>query len=313
MAKPGGESKKVVYVAIVANLVIAIAKFTAAAFTGSSAMLAEGFHSSVDTINELLLLIGLRRSAQPPDRSHPFGHGKELFFWSMIVAVSMFGIGGGMSIYEGVSGMLHPEGLQDAIWAYSVLGVAAVFEGYSWNIGRKALSRNRRTGESLWSVVRRSTNPALFSPFVEDTAALAGIAVAFLGVWLSHVFTSPYLDSAASIVIGIIMVGSALVLAREVGALVVGESVDPRRMDEIRHAIEAHSSVERVGNVLTMQMGAEQVLLNADVRFRRELNTAQLETAVDEIESAVRDKVPEVKRIFFEAEGLTGREPTQAA
>ena len=307
------DSKKVVYAAIAGNLAIAISKFAAAIFTGSSAMLAEAFHSSVDTGNEFLLLLGLNRSHIPPDAQHPFGHGKELYFWALIVAVFMFGIGGGMSIYEGISGLAHPGQLEDAVWAYSVLAVSAVFEGYTWNVARKALNKRRRKGESIWATIHRSSNPAIFSPFVEDTAALAGIAVAFLGIWLSHVFSSPYFDASASIVIGLILIVAAAFLARETGGLLVGESLDQRQVNHIRDIIQRHQAVDRVGDLLTMQLGPDQVLLAADIAFRPGLNTDRLEKTVEDIEMAVQKEHPSVKRIFFEAQGLAGRSTPKAA
>jgi cation diffusion facilitator family transporter len=306
-------SRKVVLVAGIGNGAIAIAKFATALLRGSSAMVAEGLHSVVDTGNELLLLLGLKRSERPPDSQHPFGHGKEIYFWGLIVAMSVFAIGGGMSGVEGIYRILHPKALENPWWSYGVLAFAAIFEGYSWNVARKGLKKRRREGESYWRLIRRSKHAATFTPFVEDTVALAGIAIAFLGIFLSHELGAPFLDPAASILIGLLLAAAAVFLAVEIGGLRIGETADPQRLGELKRIIRGEAAVERLGDLLTMQLGPEEILLNADVRFRRGLHVDDLELAVDRIEESVRSEYPEVKRIFFETEAFKERSEHPAA
>jgi len=297
-------SHKVVYAAIAGNGAIAICKFAAAAFTGSAAMLAEAFHSTADTGNELLLLLGLRRSSRPADARHPFGHGRELYFWAFVVAMSIFAVGGGVSVYEGITRIAGRHELEDPTWNYVVLAFAALFEGYSWSIAFKELLRRRRPGETLFRVIHRSKDPSVFTVFIEDTAALLGLLVAFLGVFLSHMYQAPILDAIASIVIGAILVSAAAALAIETGGLLVGEGVEPEMLNSLSAIILDDASVRRVGKVLTMQLAPDDVLLVADVGFESQLGTEQLQLAVDRIERRVKDRYPSVRRIYFEAQSL---------
>jgi cation diffusion facilitator family transporter len=244
-------SLKVIYAAIAANLGIAVSKFIVAGITGSAAMLAEGIHSAVDTGNELLLLIGERNSAKPPDAKHPFGYGKELYFWALIVALSVFSLGGGLSIYHGIDALRHPEPLQDPTWNYVVLGVSALFEGYSWNVSRKALNKRRKPGSSLWQTMRASKDASVFTVFIEDSAALIGLAIAALGIVLGHAFDNPYFDPAASVLIGLLLVGAAFTLARETGALLVGESIGADATRKVRGVFEQDPAIERLEQSVT--------------------------------------------------------------
>jgi cation diffusion facilitator family transporter len=290
----------VVYAALAANLAIAISKFVVAAFTRSSAMLAEAFHSAVDTGNELLLLLGHHRSARPADPQHPFGYGRELYFWAFIVAVSVFAMGGALSIHEGISRLLHPQPLEPARWNYVVLAIASMFEVYSWRSAYRELDRTGKPGQTLWQAVRRSKDPAVFTVLVEDSAGLLGIALAFLGVYLSHALQKPYLDPAASIAIGLVLMLAAGALSVETGGLLVGESAHRDEVETLQRLIAADPAVERVGGVLTMQLGPDEVLLNADIGFRRQLTIDELEAAVDRIEARVQTQFPAVRRIFVE-------------
>lgn len=305
---PGGPSAEasgsqaVVYAAIVANLGIAASKFAVAALTGSSAMMAEGVHSAVDTGNEFLLLLGMKRSKRPPDEWHPFGYGKVMYFWALVVALSVFSLGGGVSIYHGMASLRNPPPLEDPTWNYVVLAVAAVFEAYSWNVSRRELNNCRLEGEGLWKTVRRSKNSTVITVFIEDTAALAGIVIAFLGIWLGQLLNNPYIDPAASVVIGLILVVAACALARETGGLLVGESIDREQIVQLRHIISSEPDVESVGELLTMQMGPNRVLLTAAVRFRRQLRITDVETAICRLESAIKKQYPSIQRIFFESE-----------
>ncbi len=304
-----GSSLKVIYTAIAANLAIAISKLVAALYTGSSAMLAEAFHSAADTGNELLLLLGIKRSQRPPDPDHPFGHGKELYFWSLLVAIFIFGVGGGFSFFEGVSRLFRPRPVSNPGWNYTVLIMAAAFEGYSWYIARRALESQKKRGETLWRVIRRSKDPSVFTVFLEDSAALIGIALAFLGIFLGQMLHNPYLDPIASTLIGVLLGAVALVLATESGALLVGESADPDQIRRVREIISSEPSVEAVGDLLTMQLGVDQVLLAATIKFRPDLSVSELESSIDRIERRIRQEEPTIKRIFIEAESLRGQAP----
>ena len=262
------ESKKAVVAAIIGNLAIAIIKFIAGGITGSSAMISEGIHSVVDTGNGGLLYYGLNRGARPADEHHPFGHGMEVYFWSLIVAVSIFGIGGGMSIYEGITHIQHPAPLENPIINYIVLALAARL--------RELLVQRRlahvprvasRRGRSTIAAIHHGKDPSLFTVLFEDTAALLGLGVAFVGVFLSHQLDAPWLDGTASIVIGCILVVAALWLAYESRSLLVGEAADPEMVADIRRIVLDDPAVTGLGVVLTMHLGPDDVLLNIEVKF----------------------------------------------
>jgi cation diffusion facilitator family transporter len=301
---PASGSRKVIYAAIVANLGIAAAKFVVAAFTGSAAMLAEGIHSAVDTGNELLLLVGETISARKPDARHPFGYGKAVYFWALIVALSVFSLGGGLSIYHGIHSLRAPEPLTDPTWNYVVLGVAFLFEGYSWNVSRRALNGHRRPGASLWQTVRASKDASTFTVFIEDTAALIGIVVAAAGIFLGHLFDNPYIDPAASVVIGLLLVGAAFTLARETGALLLGESVGVEQTGKLKELFRADPAIETVGQVMTMQLGPQDVLLTAAVRFKRGMRIDEVDVAIARLERTVAEFDPAITRVYFEAATL---------
>jgi cation diffusion facilitator family transporter len=297
-------SLKVIYAAIAANLGIAVSKFIVAGITGSAAMLAEGIHSAVDTGNELLLLIGERNSAKPPDAKHPFGYGKELYFWALIVALSVFSLGGGLSIYHGIDALRHPEPLQDPTWNYVVLGVSALFEGYSWNVSRKALNKRRKPGTSLWQTMRASKDASVFTVFIEDSAALIGLAIAALGIVLGHAFDNPYFDPAASVLIGLLLVGAAFTLARETGALLVGESIGADATRKVRGVFEQDPAIESVTALQSMQLGPDEVLLTAAVQFRRGMRIDEVEAAIERLEQSVTALYPSIRHIYFESGAL---------
>jgi cation diffusion facilitator family transporter len=303
--EPGRQaSQKVIYAAIVANLGIATAKFVVAGITGSAAMVAEGIHSAVDTGNEFLLLLGERRSKHPADRKHPFGYGKSLYFWALIVALSVFSLGGGLSIYHGIDALENPPPLEDPLWNYVVLGVAALFEGYSWNVSRKALNALRKPGATLWQAVRASKDASVFTVFIEDSAALLGLAIAALGIALGQYFGNPYADPIASILIGLLLVAAAFMLARESGALLVGESIDRDQLAALHALFRREPALDSVASLRTMQMGPEEVLLAASVQFRRGMRIDEVEGAIARIEAAVAAELPMIKQIYFEASAL---------
>ncbi len=299
-----GGSRKVIYAAILANLGIAAAKFIVAAITGSAAMLAEGIHSAVDTGNEFLLLVGERNSEKPPDKRHPFGYGKALYFWALLVALSVFSLGGGLSIYHGISALRRPEPLADPMWNYVVLGVSACFEGYSWNVSRKALNKRRKAGASLWQTVHASKDASVFTVFIEDTAALLGLAIAAAGILLGHVFDSPYFDPAASVLIGLLLVGAAFALARETGALLVGEGIGTDATRHVCEILRDDPAIEDVGKLLSMQLGPDEVLLTAAVRFNRGMRIDEVEAAIERLEKAVTAAYPAIRHIYFESGAL---------
>lgn len=312
---PSHASKKVVYVAVIANLAIATSKYLAAALTGSSAMLAEAVHSTVDTGNELLLLLGMKRSARPPDSLHPYGHGKVLYFYSLLVAVYIFGAGGGFAVYEGISHLRHPHPFEHLGWNYVVLALAVAFDLYSLTVSYRELRRMKEPNESIWQEIIGSKDPTIFTVFLEDIAGLVGTFLAFLGIFLGHWLHNPYLDPAASILIGLVLGALAVLLARESGALLVGERTNLARLRRVAEVIRADPSVENVGDLLTMQLGPNQVLLNVDIRFRPGLDVRQLESAIDRIETRIREQEPSIERIFIEADSLKGRgsAPSRAA
>jgi cation diffusion facilitator family transporter len=298
------ESKGVIYAAIIANIAIAVCKFAAAAITGSSAMLAEAFHSTADSGNELLLLWGIKRSARPPDSLHPYGHGKALYFYSLLVAVYIFGVGGGLAVHEGISHLKHPEIPTHPGWSYAVLALAAVFDFYSWRISYRELRARKDPNESTWDEIIGGKDPTVFTVFLEDSAGLLGVLLAFLAIFLGRQLNNPYLDPIASIVIGLVLAVLAVFLGRESGALLVGERTNRGRIDRLNEIIRADPAVEEVGDLLTMQLGPEQVLLTVNIQFRRKLTLEQLESSIERIEATIRREQPSVQRIFIEAESF---------
>jgi len=299
-----GSAKKTIYAAMAANFAIAIIKFIAASITGSSAMLSEGIHSVVDTGNELLLLLGIRLSKKPADDSHPFGYGQELYFWTLIVALFIFAIGGGMSIYEGINHVRHPEPLTDPFWNYVVLGLAVIFEGYSWNVALQAFLANKGQ-DSFWKAIRASKDPTIFTILFEDTAALIGLLVAFLGVLSGHLLGNVYLDGIASIVIGIILCGVAILLASESKGLLIGEGASSETVASIRQITNDDPAVAKVIKILTLHFGPEEILLNLEIEFVEELETEELAIAVERLESSISSLHSEVQNIFIEAKSIT--------
>jgi len=302
--EPRSASQKVIYAAIAANLGIAAAKFVVAAITGSAAMVAEGIHSAVDTGNEFLLLLGERQSARPADRRHPFGYGKSLYFWALIVALSVFSLGGGLSIYHGIAALKAPPPLEDPLWNYVVLAAAALFEGYSWNVSRKALNVVRKPGASLWQAVRASKDASVFTVFIEDSAALLGIVIAAAGIALGQFFNNPYFDPAASILIGLLLVGAAFTLARETGALLVGESIDKEQLAALHALFAREAALDSVASLRTMQLGPDDVLLAASVKFRRGMRIDEVEHAIARLEAAIAAEHPAIRHVYFEASAL---------
>ncbi|MHB1342038.1 MAG: cation diffusion facilitator family transporter [Coriobacteriia bacterium] len=298
-----GESKTAVIAAVIANLAIAIAKFVAAGITGSSAMIAEGIHSLVDTGNGGLLLFGMKRAARPADEDHPFGHGKALYFWSLIVAMSIFGIGGGMSVYEGISHLQHPSPLENPMWNYIVLGVSIVIEGFSFSVAIKQFNAARGTIRPL-AFIRKSKDPSLYTIVLEDSAAMLGLIFAFAGVFLGHLFDNPYFDGGASIIIGLLLMSVAWLLGVETKGLLLGEGADAETLASIREAVESDRSVDRAGEILTMYMGPSELIVNLGVQFKSTLGAEEIHDAIHRIETAISVKHPECTRVYIEVESL---------
>jgi cation diffusion facilitator family transporter len=303
-------SKFVIYAAIGANLAIAIMKFVAAALTGSSAMVSEGIHSLVDTGNGGLLLFGIHKSKQPADATHPFGYGKELYFWSLIVAVLIFGVGGGISIYEGIAHLLHPRPLEDPFWSYLVLGFAAVFEGLVFVVAFRAFQALKGEDESIWQAIKTSKDPTTFTVLFEDAAAMLGLIFAFVGIFLAHQFENPYLDGVASVCIGLLLAAVAVVLAYESKGLLVGEGTDPQTLEKIRKLAEADPGVKKMLMPLTMHFGPDTVLLTVDIEFHKRLSATEVEEAVDRLDKSIRTQYPNIKHIYIQAGAIRsgGRE-----
>jgi cation diffusion facilitator family transporter len=293
------ESPVAVYGALTANLIIAVSKFIAAYFTRSSAMLSEGIHSVVDTGNEIFLLIGIKKSKRLPDEIHPFGYGKELYFWSFIVAVLIFGIGGGMSFYEGIKHIISPEEMRNPFWNYIVLAVAFISDGISWFIGMKVFFKEKGS-EGFFSALKSTKDPTTATVVLEDSADLAGLIIAASGIYLGHVFNNPYFDGAASILIGIVLTAVALFLAFESKELLLGESVKRTDAKVIREIAFKNNSVRKLNKIMTMHIGPDQVLLNMDIEFNPDLSLSEVSSIVESIEKEIKDNFPEITQIFIE-------------
>jgi cation diffusion facilitator family transporter len=299
------DSRFVVYGAIAGNVAIAVTKYIAAAVTGSSAMLSEAVHSTVDTGNGLLLLVGIKRSERKGDSGHPFGYGKEVYFWSLIVAILIFGIGGGISAYEGVLHMRNPEPMQDPKWNYIVLAAAAVFEGISFAIGMRAVFR-QKGDKSVWKALHTSKDPSIFTVVAEDGAALMGLAIAALGVYASHRLDMPILDGAASLAIGVLLAGVAILLIYESRGLLIGEGIDRKTAEAIRDLAAADRAVLSAALPLSMYLGPEEVLVTLDVVFGPDLSSGQVAEAVRRLESAIRERYARINLIYIEPRAPAG-------
>lgn len=298
-------NKLVLFAALGANLGIAVAKFVAAAITGSSAMLTEGFHSVVDSTNQLLLLYGERASNRPADNVHPLGYGREIYFWSFVVAILIFATGAGLSIFEGIKHILHPDPIEDATIAYVVLAVSFVLEGGSW---LTAVREFRRTQGDLgwWKAVRRSKDPSTFIVLFEDSAAMFGLAVAAAGVFLAHETNNPVWDGTASIVIGVALAIVAFMLARESKGLLIGERADPALADAIREAFAARPEVTRVQEVVTIHFAPRKVFVAASVDFEDPVAVGAIEVLIAETEAQLRRDWPQIASVYIKPKASSG-------
>jgi cation diffusion facilitator family transporter len=294
-----GETKKAVVAAIVGNLLIAATKFIAAAFSGSSAMLSEAIHSLVDTGNGGLMLYGMRRSRMPPDEQHPLGYGHELYFWTLVVGILIFGLGGGMSIVTGLMHIARTTPPEHTGWSYAVLAAAMVFEGISWHYGLKAF-RTERRGRGIVETIRLTKNPSTFAVLLEDSAALLGLAFAFLGIYLSTRLNAPWLDGASSVLIGVLLCLTAWVMVYESMGLLVGEGVGRATLADLRKIICADPAVERVDKLLTLYLGPEEILLAIELRFRSDTTALDIRRAVARCKRAIQEQYPRIRRIYLD-------------
>jgi cation diffusion facilitator family transporter len=290
-------SMKVIYAALIGNLLIACTKFAAALFTGSSAMLSEGVHSLVDTGNEVLLLHGLRRAARPPDRSHPLGHGREIYFWSFIVALLVFALGAGVSLYQGVAHIRAPEPIENPKVNYVVLGFSFLFEGYSWRVALKEFRATKGKAGYL-EAVRRSKDPTTFTVLFEDSAALAGLAIALVGIGAAQALDMPELDGVASLGIGLVLAATAVFLARECKGLLIGEAALPEVQASVLRIANEDPAVQRANGVITVQMGPSQIVAALSAEFEDHLTSPEIEACVGRIEARIRTAHPEITTLF---------------
>lgn len=295
-----GNSNIAIYGAIGANVLIAISKFTAAFFTGSSAMLAEGIHSLVDTGNGLLLLLGIKRSKQTPDSLHPFGYGKEVYFWSFVVSILIFSLGGGFALYEGIHALQDPEVIEDPTWNYVVLIAAMIFEGTALYMALKTFNKSRSNSGNLITSIVRSKDAATFAVIIEDTAAVTGLAIALLGVFLSQQLQNPYLDGAASVLIGILLLIVATFLARESKGLLLGESARPEVLSAVEKILARNINVKDWAMPQSMHFGPDSILLVIEIDLEDDLQLEQAERTMESLRLEIKQKQPKITQIYIQ-------------
>jgi cation diffusion facilitator family transporter len=291
----------VLYGALFANLGIAVAKFVASAISGSSSMLTEGVHSLVDSGNQILLLYGQRQAKRPPDALHPFGYGRELYFWAFVVAILIFAVGAGVSIYEGWHHIGDPEPPGNPLINYLVLAVAAILEGGSWVIAVKEFNPKRQ-GVGWWRAVRRSKDPAGFIVLFEDSAALLGLAIAAVGVWASHAFGDPRIDGVASIAIGLVLALVAMLLAREAKGLLIGESADPQLVAGVWDTVERAQGVVAINHVRTIHTAPDAVFAAISADFDDGLTVGAAENLIEQLEEDLKRTYPQLTSIYIRPE-----------
>ncbi|ODT14568.1 MAG: cation transporter [Mesorhizobium sp. SCN 65-12] len=290
-------SKRVIYAALAGNLAIALTKFGAAFFTGSSAMLSEGVHSLVDTGNGALLLYGMHRAARPADRTHPLGHGRELYFWSFIVALLVFALGAGVSLYEGIIHILAPVPVVNAKVNYIVLGLSFLFEGSSWLVALKEFRRQK--GRQGWfQAVRSSKDPSVYTVLFEDSAAMLGLVVAFVSIAASELLGMPELDGVGSIGIAIILGATAIFLARESKGLLMGEPASPEVERGVLEIAQQDPAVQRANGILSVHIGPEEIVAGLSIEFEDHLTAPDIEACVERLEARLRKEMPQISRLF---------------
>ena len=296
-----GSSKKAIYAALVGNSMIAVTKFAAAIHTGSSAMMSEGIHSLVDTGNQVLLLYGIKRSNRPASPSFPFGHGKEIYFWSFVVAMLIFALGGTVSIYKGWQHLSHPTSINNILINYAVLGFAIVFEGAALWVAFKEFNLSRGS-RSIIRAITRGKDPTLFVVVFEDTAALLGLLVAMGGLVAYQITGNPIYDALASIGIGVVLIFTALILALESKSLLIGESADPEVVSAIDELLDEHDSISAVNEVATLHMGPEFIVVTVSIDVNDALAGGQIERTVTRLTRQIKATDPRIQRVFIEME-----------
>jgi cation diffusion facilitator family transporter len=313
MADPGSKgSRKVVYAGIAGNLAVAITKFAAAYFTHSSAMLSEAVHSLVDTGNQVVMLHGINRSEMPADKSHPLGYGREVYFWSFVVAVLIFAVGAGVSVYEGIQHLIDPQPMRDAWINYAVLGVAAAIEFASWTVALREFRRQKRD-LGYFEAAEETKDPSTLTLLLEDSAALIGIAIAALGTLGTQLTGNPVYDGAASVAIGVLLGLVAIFLARETKRLIIGEPADRKLVEAIRASAAAQSGVDRVNGVLTIHLGPRSVVVALSLEFNDALRVPEIERAVEELETRICESQPLVTTLFVKPERAAAYEEARRA
>ena len=303
----GSASRKVIYAALAGNFAIALTKFAAAAWTGSSAMWSEGVHSVVDTANQLLLLYGIKRASLPPDEDHPLGYGRELYFWSFIVALLIFSLGAGISFYQGILHIREPVLITDPHVNYIVLGISFVFEGATFWIALTEFNKTRGT-LGVIEAATASKDPPSYLVLFEDSAATLGIVIAFAGTLGAQVLAMPMLDGVASIGIGVVLAVTSIFLARESKALLIGEGARGRTQRSIRQIAAECGGVEQVNDLVTVHLAPDQVVAALSLEFRDPLTTPDIEKAVATIEQRIREKHPEVTSVFIKPQSSSTRD-----
>lgn len=294
-------SKKAIYAALAGNGMIALTKFFASAYTGSSAMFSEAIHSVVDTGNQILLLYGIKRSERPADKTHPFGYGMEVYFWSFVVAILLFGLGSGVSIYEGISKIQNPHPVKNPFVNYIVIGFAIIFETIAFSVAYREL-RKTKGSQSLIKAIRTSKDPTIFTVLFEDFAALLGLMVAGLAIYLGEVLNLPILDGIASVIIGLILALTASLLAFECKGLLCGEAANDQIVAGIKDIVKGEKDVLYINEILTMHLGPQDILLNISLDFKDAISSGNVETTISELETSIKSKFPEIKRVFIEAQ-----------
>ena len=294
-------SKKAIYAALAGNGMIALTKFFASAYTGSSAMFSEAIHSVVDTGNQILLLYGIKRSERPADKTHPFGYGMEVYFWSFVVAILLFGLGSGVSIYEGFSKIQNPHPVTNPFVNYIVIGFAIIFETIAFSVAYREL-RKTKGSQSLIKAIRTSKDPTIFTVLFEDFAALLGLMVAGLAIYLGEVLNLPILDGIASVIIGLILALTASLLAFECKGLLCGEAANDQIVAGIKDIVKGETDVLYINEILTMHLGPQDILLNISLDFKDAMSSGNVETTISELETSIKSKFPEIKRVFIEAQ-----------
>jgi cation diffusion facilitator family transporter len=294
------ESRAVVVVGIVANLLIAVSKLGAGALGHSASLIAEGLHSTVDTVNSVLLLVGQKRSKLPPDAQHPFGHGKELYFWTLTMSLMMFAISGGVAIFRGIHEILQPEPLQDPKWNYIVIAVASAIAGFSALFAYRKFRKTHPGKGGFFKAVEQAKDPLAFMVFFEDAAELVGLGIAAVAIYLAHALNKPWIDGMGSVAIGVLLAVMAVLLANESRKLLIGERVDAALSECVKKLVAEHSVVQRVHHLRTMHFGPKQVLIAMNVELDPKLSTADAADAIEQLRERLKREHPEIHYLYLQ-------------